>query len=130
MDHGPTTTTPLTATSQFIEAGNCGLDPMSKTNTFSKDNDEDFDEDNMPGFSHPSLAAQSPLPDKGKGRAPPEQLAPPSGRGVDRRVRMSRGTLGVPTQTEMWEAQAQGGQLPACKLRQGTRGYTFGLKMA
>jgi protein YIPF6 len=57
------------------------FDPMSKTNTLSKDNDEDFDEDNIPGFSHPTLAAQSPLPGKGKGRAPPEQLAPPSGAG-------------------------------------------------
>jgi len=60
---GPTAATPLTATSQFIEA----------------DNDEDFDEDNIPGFAHPSIAAQ--LPDKGKGRAPPEQLAPPSAAG-------------------------------------------------
>jgi hypothetical protein len=65
MDHGPTATTPLTSTSQFIEA----------------DNDDEFDEDNIPGFSHPSLAAQSPLPDKGKGRAQPEQLAPPSSAG-------------------------------------------------
>jgi hypothetical protein len=47
----------------------------------STDNDDDFDEDNIPGFSHPTLAAQTPLPDKGKGRAPPEQLAPPSGAG-------------------------------------------------
>lgn len=61
MDHA---TTPLTATSQFIEA----------------DNDDDFDEDNIPGFSHPSLASPG-IPDKGKGRAPPEQLALPSGNG-------------------------------------------------
>ncbi|PPR03073.1 hypothetical protein CVT24_012386 [Panaeolus cyanescens] len=55
--------TPLTATSQFIQA----------------DDDDDLDDDNIPGFSHPSMA-QSPLPDKGKGRAPyvPEQLAPSS----------------------------------------------------
>jgi hypothetical protein len=50
---------------------------MCRSNTLSTDNDEDFDEDNIPGFSHPSPAAQSPLPSKGKGRAPPEQLAPP-----------------------------------------------------
>jgi len=56
-------TTPLTAHSQFIQA----------------DDDDDLDEDDIPGFSHPSLAPQSPLPHKGKGRArEPEQLAPPS----------------------------------------------------
>ncbi|EGN91921.1 hypothetical protein SERLA73DRAFT_147983 [Serpula lacrymans var. lacrymans S7.3] len=52
--------TPLTSSSRFIEA----------------DNDDDLDEENIPGFTHPSLA--SPPQDKGKGRAP-EQLAEPSG---------------------------------------------------
>jgi hypothetical protein len=43
------------------------------------DDDEDFDEDNIPGFSHPTIP-QSPQADKGKTRArEPEQLAPPSG---------------------------------------------------
>ncbi|THH12292.1 hypothetical protein EW146_g7754 [Bondarzewia mesenterica] len=51
--------TPLTSTSQFIQA----------------DEDDDFDEDSIPGFSHPAPSA--PAQDKGKGRAP-EQLAPPS----------------------------------------------------
>lgn len=55
-------------------------EPVTETLKLT-DNDDDFDEDNIPGFSHPSLAAQLPLPDKGKSRAPPEQLAPPSGTG-------------------------------------------------
>ncbi|CAL1716665.1 unnamed protein product [Somion occarium] len=58
-------TTPLTSTSQFIQA----------------DDEEDFDEEAIPGFSHPSMQT-TPLSataaDKGKGRAA-EQLATPSG---------------------------------------------------
>jgi len=56
-------TTPLSAHSQFIQA----------------DDDDDLDEDDIPGFSHPTIA-QSPLSaNKGKTRArEPEQLAPPS----------------------------------------------------
>ncbi|KAF9484399.1 Yip1-domain-containing protein [Pholiota conissans] len=56
--------TPLTASSQFIQAD---------------DDDDDLDEENIPGFSHPGLA-QSPTVDKGKSRATyiPDQLAPPS----------------------------------------------------
>ncbi|PSS36907.1 hypothetical protein PHLCEN_2v1266 [Hermanssonia centrifuga] len=44
------------------------------------DDDDDLDEENIPGFSHPSVATspQSPYPDKGKGRAT-EQLATPTG---------------------------------------------------
>ncbi|KAK0223316.1 hypothetical protein IW262DRAFT_1365860 [Armillaria fumosa] len=58
-------TTPLTASSQFIQA----------------DDDDDLDEENIPGFTHPSM--QSPqIPDKGKGRArEPDQLALPSSNG-------------------------------------------------
>jgi hypothetical protein len=78
MDHNLPATTPLTANSQFIEA----------------DNDDDFDEDNIPGFSHPSLAAQSPVPDKGKSRAPPEQLAPPSGAGGSPQSPIVTGNIG------------------------------------
>ncbi|KAF6757189.1 hypothetical protein DFP72DRAFT_1032566 [Ephemerocybe angulata] len=55
--------TPLTASSQFIQA----------------DDDDDLDEDNIPGFTHPSLAQAPGTPlDKGKGpsRYEPEQLAP------------------------------------------------------
>ncbi|KII85054.1 hypothetical protein PLICRDRAFT_166551 [Plicaturopsis crispa FD-325 SS-3] len=64
MDHDITATTPNTATSQFIQAD---------------DDDDDLDEENIPGFSHPVLASpRSPAPDKGKNRAP-EQLAQPSG---------------------------------------------------
>ncbi|KAK7033201.1 protein YIP [Favolaschia claudopus] len=56
-------TTPLTASSQFIQA-----------------DDDDIDEESIPGFSHPAMAPMSPGPQmKGKGRArEPEQLAPPS----------------------------------------------------
>jgi hypothetical protein len=45
------------------------------------DDDDDLDEENIPGFSHPALSPQhSPMVDKGKGRATytPEQLAPPT----------------------------------------------------
>ncbi|KAF8740977.1 hypothetical protein AX14_006452 [Amanita brunnescens Koide BX004] len=45
--------TPLTASSQFIQA----------------DDDDDFDEESIPGFSHPEVAQTPRLPDKGKGRA-------------------------------------------------------------
>ncbi|KAK0469679.1 uncharacterized protein EV420DRAFT_56344 [Desarmillaria tabescens] len=58
-------TTPLTAGSQFIQA----------------DEDDDLDEESIPGFTHPSM--QSPqTSDKGKGRArEPDQLAAPSNNG-------------------------------------------------
>jgi len=45
--------TPLTASSQFIQA----------------DDDDDLDEESIPGFSHPEIAQTPRLPDKGKGRA-------------------------------------------------------------
>ncbi|KAG6862525.1 hypothetical protein C0995_000073 [Termitomyces sp. Mi166 len=52
--------TPLTSNSQFIQA----------------DDDDDLNDDDIPGFTHPGLA--TPV-DKGKGKArEPEQLAPPS----------------------------------------------------
>ncbi|KAF9468008.1 hypothetical protein BDZ94DRAFT_1246937 [Collybia nuda] len=52
--------TPLTGHSQFIQA----------------DDDDDLDEDNIPGFSHPTLTEPQ---DKGKARARElDQLAPPS----------------------------------------------------
>ncbi|KAF5391621.1 hypothetical protein D9757_002407 [Collybiopsis confluens] len=55
-------TTPLTANSQFVQA----------------DDDDDFDEEDITGFSHPGMP-QSPQPDKGKSRArETEQLAMPS----------------------------------------------------
>ncbi|EIN09889.1 Yip1-domain-containing protein [Punctularia strigosozonata HHB-11173 SS5] len=54
--------TPLTSTSQFIQA----------------DDDDDLDEDAIPGFSHPTIpSSPQPQQDKGKARAQPEQLAPP-----------------------------------------------------
>ena len=33
------------------------------------DDDDDFDEESIPGFSHPEVAQTPRLPDKGKGRA-------------------------------------------------------------
>ncbi|KAK0235991.1 hypothetical protein EDD85DRAFT_624069 [Armillaria nabsnona] len=58
-------TTPLTASSQFIQA----------------DDDDDLDEESIPGFTHPSMQPPQ-APDKGKGRArEPDQLAPPSNTG-------------------------------------------------
>lgn len=59
------------------------------------DNDDDFDEDNIPGYTHPSLGsnANSPAPDKGKSRAPTEQLAPPSSGGAPRSPSLS-GNIG------------------------------------
>ncbi|TCD61603.1 hypothetical protein EIP91_008168 [Steccherinum ochraceum] len=56
--------TPLTSTSQFIQA----------------DDDDDFDEENIPGFAHPAMdpSPRSATLDKGKGREP-ERLATPTG---------------------------------------------------
>ncbi|KAI0925808.1 hypothetical protein AcW1_008141 [Taiwanofungus camphoratus] len=60
--------TPVTSTSQFIEA----------------DNDDDFDEDAIPGFTHPSLGAPTSPSAAGKGKArAPEQLAGPEGSSGD-----------------------------------------------
>ena len=49
-------------------------------NNWCIDNDDNFDEDNIPGYTHPSLDSNvnSPAPNKGKSREHPEQLAPPS----------------------------------------------------
>jgi len=59
----PDPTTPLTTNSQFIQA----------------DDDDDLDEDSIPGFSHPTIPYSPGPGTKGKGRArEPEQLAPPS----------------------------------------------------
>jgi protein YIPF6 len=42
------------------------------------DDDDELDEENIPGFSHPALTVNSPVQQKGKGRAP-EQLQEPVG---------------------------------------------------
>jgi len=55
-------TTPLTATSQFIQA----------------DDDDDLDEEAIPSFSNPALATEADAPNKGKSRAQ-DQLAQPTG---------------------------------------------------
>jgi len=93
MDHDPESTTPLTASSHFIEA----------------DNDDEFDEDDIPGFSHPSLGTSSPSlgGPKGKARAPQthEQLAPPSGSGSRSQAAGLSGNIGAPS--------ANGGQRAA-----------------
>ncbi|KAK1225003.1 hypothetical protein PQX77_012072 [Marasmius sp. AFHP31] len=71
-------TTPLTANSQFIQA----------------DDDDDLDEEHIPGFSHPAMGPSSPQPDKGKNRVrEPEQLASPSGNGSASRGQLS-GNIG------------------------------------
>ncbi|KAG6910823.1 hypothetical protein DXG01_007138 [Tephrocybe rancida] len=68
--------TPLTSTSQFIQAGQSPAGRTPQTTEISPDDDDDLNDDDIPGFTHPGMA--SPL-DKGKGRArEPEQLAPPS----------------------------------------------------
>lgn len=60
------------------------------------DNDDDFDEDDIPAFAHPSLGTQSPGGAKGKGRAAPEQLAPPSGAGQVPQGAGLSGNIGAP----------------------------------
>ncbi|KAH8092646.1 Yip1-domain-containing protein [Cristinia sonorae] len=58
-------TTPLTSTSQFIQA----------------DEDDDFDEESIPGFSHPAMEPtprSATMQDKGKGRQA-DRLATPTG---------------------------------------------------
>jgi hypothetical protein len=74
--------TPLTANSQFIQAGNELISLFNYSSSYpTPDDDDDLDEENIPGFSHPALSPQhAPVVDKGKGRAnyTPEQLAPPS----------------------------------------------------
>lgn len=75
------------------------------------DNDDDFDEDNIPGFSHPSLnGAPSPLPDKGKSRAPPEQLAPPSGAGGRPQSPSVTGNIGGSSQSGGSGSGGRGGR--------------------
>ncbi|KAJ7650164.1 hypothetical protein FB45DRAFT_887139 [Roridomyces roridus] len=75
----PVPPTPLSAQSQFIQA----------------DDDDDLDEDSIPGFSHPTIPS-SPVPGgKGKGRArEPEQLAPPSSSGNGRASPSLSGNIG------------------------------------
>ncbi|KAG5646958.1 hypothetical protein DXG03_001681 [Asterophora parasitica] len=73
------TSTPLTGNSQFIQPGMwseiwslCRILRSPRP----ADDDDELDEDDIPGFTHPGLASP---PDKGKARArEPEQLAPPS----------------------------------------------------
>ena len=76
-----TVRTPLTSSSQFIQAD---------------DDDSDLDEDDIPGFAHPGMGAQPGTPvGKGKGRAPyqPEQLAPSSA-GISSQAQQLSGNIG------------------------------------
>ena len=54
---------------------------LGSADYFVVDDDDDLNDDDIPGFSHPALATAT-IPDKGKSRAQPEpeQLAPPSSR--------------------------------------------------
>ena len=54
---------------------------LGNADNYVVDEDDDLNEDDIPGFSHPALATAA-IPDKGKSRAQPEpeQLAPPSSR--------------------------------------------------
>ena len=58
------------------------------------DDDDDLDEEDIPGFSHPELTPNSGVYDKGKGRAA-EQLGTPTG-GPAPRTPLS-GNIGTPT---------------------------------
>ena len=76
-------TTPLTSTSQFIQAGLPASSSSPATGLVSPppaDDDDDLDEEAIPSFSHPGMPATpgSAVPDKGKGRAM-DQLASPAG---------------------------------------------------
>jgi len=54
---------------------------LNNLSSYPTPDDDDLDEEDIPGFSHPALSPQhAPIVDKGKGRANynPEQLAPPS----------------------------------------------------
>ncbi|KAL0954507.1 hypothetical protein HGRIS_003474 [Hohenbuehelia grisea] len=62
--------------------------PLASNQFIPADDDDDLDEDNIPGYSQPS-----PQPDKGKGRAHEEQLAPPSGTAAPSSPRLS-GNIG------------------------------------
>ncbi|EIW83943.1 Yip1-domain-containing protein [Coniophora puteana RWD-64-598 SS2] len=61
----PTAETPLTSQSRFIEA-----------------DDDDLDDNDIPGFTQPSLGGTSPAIDKGKARAPEQLGQPSSGNGA------------------------------------------------
>lgn len=87
-------TTPLTSTSQFIQA----------------DDDDDLDEENIPGFSHPTMNT-TPLTggfDKGKTRAP-EQLATPTGASNFPRTPVSGNIGSVPNGTPKSNRRMVGG---------------------
>ncbi|KAI0091253.1 Yip1-domain-containing protein [Irpex rosettiformis] len=73
-------TTPLTSTSQFIQA----------------DDDDDLDEEAIPGFAHPTIGSDTPQSavfDKGKGRAT-EQLATPTSAAGPARTPTLSGNIG------------------------------------
>ncbi|TFY81221.1 hypothetical protein EWM64_g2793 [Hericium alpestre] len=86
--------TPLTSTSQFIQAGKSHTYHVKKENQrvdISADDDDDLNEDDIPGYSHPSPQV-SPAPDKGKARQT-DQLAPESGSPTPE----LSGNIGAPT---------------------------------
>jgi hypothetical protein len=97
--------TPLTAGSQFIQAGKLTFDmSLRSADYFLVDEDDDLNDDDIPGFSNPALATPT-IPDKGKSRAhpEPEQLAPPS----SRLVPAVSGNIGSSSQTTSRPANRQ-----------------------
>lgn len=73
-------TTPLTATSQFIQAGARKKHELffGFVSRVPADDDDDLDEEAIPSFSNPALATEADAPNKGKSRAQ-DQLAQPTG---------------------------------------------------
>ncbi|KAF9267814.1 Yip1-domain-containing protein [Marasmius fiardii PR-910] len=97
-----TANTPFTANSQFIQA----------------DDDDDLDEEHIPGFAHPSMGPTSPQPDKGKTRArETDQLASPSGNGSASAAQLS-GNIGS---SSGGSSQLQGARQTVGGIRVETR---------
>lgn len=88
---------PLSASSQFIQAD---------------DDDDDLDEDSIPGFSQPSPSQNHSSPlgqDKGKARAQPEQLAAPSNGGRASNGNQLSGNIGSNNAPKAPNRQTLGG---------------------
>ena len=74
--------TPLTSTSQFIEAGVYRTDHVSRRvlrmpTCCALDNDDDLDDEAIPGFTHPALTPDSAGKGKARDDSPPPGSALP-----------------------------------------------------